>query len=218
MPASVRRIRTRGSATSQTRQVRVAYRTLATKPLGERLPVEVRVTRGVGEAAHVDQAANSVRSEKAQELLEGSCRVPDGEDKVCGLRDPPYPSLLGTRRSSSSTIAAVLPVMLARIRRATSHKPPLLYVATLPGRDLPRALARLRCCECTIPPVGYINEVAHRSGGDLMPPNPFSHRTIFSGSWDDPGTAAERPRQRLQVRGGPAHGTRSERTVSRRPP
>jgi hypothetical protein len=62
--------------------VQVAYRTLAAKPLEERLPVEVRVTRGVGEAAHVDQAANSVRSEKAQELFEGSCRVPDGEDKV----------------------------------------------------------------------------------------------------------------------------------------
>jgi hypothetical protein len=62
--------------------VRVAYRTLATKPLGERLPVEVRVTRGVGEATHVDQAANSVRSEKAQELLEGPRRMPDGEDEV----------------------------------------------------------------------------------------------------------------------------------------
>ncbi len=82
VPASVRRIRARESATPQARQVRVAYRTLATQPLGERLPVEVRVTRGVGEAAHVDQAANSVRSEKAQELLEGPRRMPDGEDEV----------------------------------------------------------------------------------------------------------------------------------------
>jgi hypothetical protein len=122
-----------------------------------------------------------------------------------------------TRRSSSSTIAGVLPVVLTRIRRATSHEPPLLYFATLPGRDLPRALAQLRCCECTIPPVGYINEAAHRSGGGLRPPNPFSHRTIFSGSWDDPGTAPDRPRQRLQAREGPAHGTRSERTASGRP-
>jgi len=32
----------------------------------------------------------------------------------------------------------VLPVVLTRIRRATSHEPPLLYFATLPGRDSPR--------------------------------------------------------------------------------
>jgi hypothetical protein len=82
VPTSVRRIRTRGSATPQARQVRIAHRTLATKPLGERLPVEVRVTRGVWEAADVDQAANSVRSEKAQELLEGPRRMPDCEDEV----------------------------------------------------------------------------------------------------------------------------------------
>jgi hypothetical protein len=107
-----------------------------------------------------------------------------------------------TRRSSSSTIAAVSPVVLTRTRRATSHESPLLYVAILPGRDSPQALARLRCCECTIPPVGYIHEAAHRSGGGLRPPNPFSHRTIFSESWDDPGTAPDRPRQRLQAREG----------------
>jgi hypothetical protein len=62
--------------------VRVAYPTFATKPLGECLLVKVRVTRGVGKAAHVDQAANAVRSEKAQELLEGSRRMPDGEYEV----------------------------------------------------------------------------------------------------------------------------------------
>jgi hypothetical protein len=50
--------------------------------------------------------------------------------------------------------------------------------------------------------VGYIHEAAHRSGGGLRPPNPFSHRTIFSGSWDDPEPLLTAPGNACKPAGG----------------
>jgi hypothetical protein len=81
-PAGVRRIGMGAPAAPQARQVSVAYPALAGQPLRERLCVEVGVPRGVGEAAHVDQAASSVRQQEAEELLEGPRRMADGQDEA----------------------------------------------------------------------------------------------------------------------------------------
>jgi hypothetical protein len=78
-PTRVRRVGARSPASAQTRQVRVAYPPLTRQSLAEYRFVELGVTTGGGEAAHVHEIAGSRLPEELEEVLEGPRRVPDGE-------------------------------------------------------------------------------------------------------------------------------------------
>jgi hypothetical protein len=65
--------------------VRVTYPALTRQSLGECRFVELGVTAGGREAAHVHEVAGSRFSEELEEVLEGSRRVPDGEDEAVGI-------------------------------------------------------------------------------------------------------------------------------------
>src|SRR5215212_7795645 len=83
-PTRIRRFLARRPATPQTWQVRVAYPALAPQSLPEYRFVELGMAPGAGEATHVYEVVGPRFPEEPQELLEGSRRVPGGEDEAAG--------------------------------------------------------------------------------------------------------------------------------------